>query len=133
MNLRNTVLLAVLAAGVSILTVAPATAAQEKKGEKGPDPFAGPFTNLKILKPEQVEPTMRAARAGVGACTLCHDRANWADDSKPEKVTARMMISLVRDINSKFADGKAHVSCYTCHRGEEMPLMAAPPAAAPAR
>jgi hypothetical protein len=32
------------------------------------------------------------------------------------------------DINSRFNDGKAHVSCYTCHRGDTEPKMA-PPAA----
>ena len=123
---RNSVLLAILAAAALVSTFTVTISAQEKEVKKGPDPFEGPFTNLKILKPEQVEPTMRAARAAVGACTLCHERGKWADDSKPEKVTARMMISLVRDINSKFADGKAHVTCYTCHRGVEMPLMAPP-------
>jgi hypothetical protein len=38
------------------------------------------------------------------------------------------MIELVRSINPKFPDGKEHVSCYTCHRGAQEPLMA-PPAA----
>jgi hypothetical protein len=41
---------------------------------------------------------------------------------------ARMMISMAKDINSKFPDGKDHVSCFTCHRGSTAPLMA-PPAA----
>ena len=50
-----------------------------------------------------------------------------SSDEKPEKLTARMMFSMVKDINAKFPDGKAHVTCYTCHRGMEMPL-AAPPA-----
>jgi hypothetical protein len=42
---------------------------------------------------------------------------------------------MVDDINSKFPDGKAHVSCYTCHRGAIEPAMIAPPAppAAPAQ
>ena len=101
--------------------------AQEKEAQKGPDPFEGPFTNLKILKPAQVEPMMRAARAGLGQpCSLCHERGKWSDDGKPEKLTARMMIGLVGDINAKFGDGKMHVTCYTCHRGEEMPATTAP-------
>jgi hypothetical protein len=101
--------------------------AQEKEGKKGPNPFAGPFTNLKVLKSEQVQPVMMAARNGLGqACTLCHVAGQWADDSKPDKATALMMISMVGDINAKFGDGKMHVSCYTCHRGEVTPLTAAP-------
>jgi hypothetical protein len=37
-----------------------------------------------------------------------------------------MMFGMVKDINAKFTDGKAHVTCYTCHRGQTMPLMAPP-------
>jgi hypothetical protein len=88
-----------------------------------------PHTNLKVLPDDaNLIPTMRAAAAGLGVmCGFCHadDRAS---DEKQEKLTARMMFSMVKDINSKFTDGKAHVTCYTCHRGAEMPLMA-PPAA----
>jgi hypothetical protein len=38
------------------------------------------------------------------------------------------MITMMREINAKFPDGKEHVTCYTCHRGAEMPLTAAPAA-----
>ena len=116
-----------------------AVSAQEKEGKKGPNPFAGPFKNLKVLKPEQVQPVMVAARTGFGqACTYCHVQGDWADDSNPKKATALMMISMVGDINAKFGDGKMHVTCYTCHRGEVTPPTAPPaaavaPAAAPAR
>jgi hypothetical protein len=34
----------------------------------------------------------------------------------------------VNDINTKFPDGKVHVTCYTCHAGKEHPLTAPPPA-----
>jgi hypothetical protein len=48
------------------------------------------------------------------------------------------MMRMAADINTKFPDGKAHVSCYTCHRGATTPAMAPPadaaaPAAAPAK
>jgi hypothetical protein len=35
----------------------------------------------------------------------------------------------VNDDNAMFADGKVHVTCYTCHRGKNMPETAPPPAA----
>ena len=35
-------------------------------------------------------------------------------------------MKMVGDINKNFPDGKEHVSCYTCHRGAEMPLTAPP-------
>jgi hypothetical protein len=40
-------------------------------------------------------------------------------------------LMMARDINSKFPDGKRHVSCYTCHRGATEP--ATEPPAAPAQ
>jgi hypothetical protein len=97
----------------------------QEPAKKGP---AGPPKNLKVLPAENLIPTMRAAAAGLGVmCGFCHveDRSS---DEKPEKLTARMMFAMVKDINSKFPDGKAHVTCYTCHRGAQEPLTA-PPAA----
>lgn len=100
--------------------------AQEKKG---PSPFAGPFKNLKVLKPEQVQPVMVAARVGLGVmCNFCHVQGEWASDDNPKKATGLMMIEMVGQINTKFADGKMHVTCYTCHRGESESKTAPPPA-----
>jgi len=104
--------------------------AQEKEGKKGPNPFAGPYKNLKMLKPEQVQPAMMAARTGFGqACTYCHVQGDWASDDNPKKAASLMMFALSDEANAKFpADGKRHVTCYTCHRGEITPLIAAPSA-----
>jgi Photosynthetic reaction centre cytochrome C subunit len=106
-----------------------ALSAQDGRGGgRGRGPQAPP-KNLKVLPADaNLIPTMRAAAAGLGVmCTFCHveDRSS---DEKPEKLTARMMFQMVADINSKFPDGKVHVTCYTCHRGAEMPLTAAPAA-----
>jgi len=101
--------------------------AQDGRG-RGRGPQAPP-KNLKVLTPEELAAgAMRGAATGLGVmCTFCHveDRSS---DEKPEKLTARMMFAMVKDINSKFPDGKAHVTCYTCHRGQQEPLTA-PPAA----
>ena len=85
--------------------------------------------NLKVLsEAEFAQGAMRNAATGLGVmCDYCHvqDRSS---DEKPTKLTARVMFQMVKDINAKFPDGKTHVTCYTCHRGAEMPLTA-PPAA----
>ena len=110
-----------LALMMTTLTVS----AQEKKG--GPP---GPPKNLKVLPADtDIRATMAAYRAGLGVmCTYCHAQGDFASDEVPKKNIARGMIRMVNDLNSRFPDGKAHVSCYTCHRGAEEPLMA-PPAA----
>lgn len=107
--------------------------AQEKKG---PNPFAEP-KNLQVVKGDDVKnlrPIMLSFRAGLGVqCTFCHVEGNFASDDNPKKNIARGMMRMVDEISTKFPqDGKRHVTCYTCHRGAEMPLTA-PPAAAPAQ
>jgi photosynthetic reaction center cytochrome c subunit len=56
-------------------------------------------------------------------CAYCHNLENLADDSKYTKVVARRMLQMTQTIN---ADWKPHVAetgvtCYTCHRGENIP------------
>ena len=104
--------------------------AQDKEKKKGPSPFASP-KNLKILPTEGLQPAMAGFNAGLGVmCTFCHVQGDFPSDDNPKKNIARAMIRMAADINSRFNDGKAHVSCYTCHRGENEPKMT-PPAAAP--
>ncbi|HVT94567.1 MAG TPA: c-type cytochrome [Bryobacteraceae bacterium] len=83
--------------------------------------------NLKLLKPDEVMPTMHAFRIALGEkCSFCHVDGDFASDANPHKEIARKMIVLARDINAKFPDGKTHVTCYTCHRGNEHPATAPP-------
>jgi photosynthetic reaction center cytochrome c subunit len=94
------------------------------KGGKG-----GPPKNLKILTPENYMDNMRAfvpalGLADKGGCNFCHVADDRSADTKQEKVMARMMIGMVNEINAKFPDGKTHVTCFTCHRGNTTPATA---------
>jgi photosynthetic reaction center cytochrome c subunit len=86
--------------------------------------------NLKVLTPEtyRAQMTLYVTDLGLadkGGCNFCHDSAAGKDsDANPKKLTARMMITMVKQINSNFPDGKEHVTCYTCHRGSPEPLTA---------
>jgi Photosynthetic reaction centre cytochrome C subunit len=85
------------------------------------------FKNLQVLKPTDIRSGMGAAVQGLGVqCSECHVQGDNSLDDKPAKVIARKMFAMTAEINSKFPDGKAHVSCYTCHRGEKSPAMAPP-------
>jgi hypothetical protein len=87
--------------------------------------------NLKILKPEEVQPAMQSYTVALGVkCTFCHVQGNM--DDNPHKQIARNMIAMTRELNTQLAsngDEKTRVSCYTCHRGAEHPAIAPPVAA----
>jgi len=94
--------------------------------------------NLQVLPKDftnqQVTAVMRTFTAGLGVqCNYCHvqDRSS---DEMPHKVTARKMLAMEMAINTQFLKdvgepapaGQNKVTCYTCHRGTEKPLTAAP-------
>ena len=104
-------------------------AAQEKQEEtkrQVPNP-----TNLKVLKAStgaEVRQIMRTFTAGLGVqCSYCHVQGNFVSDDNPKKEVARHMIQMTTNINSNFHDGKMHVTCFTCHRGEAEPKTAPEP------
>jgi hypothetical protein len=115
---------------LTAMTVA-AQDAPKQGGGRGPQ---APHKNLKVLKEDQLRPVMGGMQAALGQrCNFCHVQGDNASDENPKKLVARMMMEMVNDINAKFPDGKVHVSCYTCHRGKNMPDMVPPPAAPPAQ
>jgi hypothetical protein len=130
-----------------------------------PDPV-----NLKVLpkniSKDDLVRTMRGFTAGLGVrCAFCHkgeegqplDTYDFMSDAKPQKETARKMLTMVAAINRDYlkgvtverdetaeAEGKevaegheagekaeapeqARVTCYTCHRGQAHPVMMPPP------
>jgi photosynthetic reaction center cytochrome c subunit len=94
-----------------------------------------PHKNLKILPDEDLMNVMRTYVTSLGLgrnCQFCHAQGDFAADTNPKKDIARKMIKMVNDNNAMFADGKVHVTCYTCHRGKNMPESTPPAAAAPA-
>ena len=83
--------------------------------------------NLKVLTAENVEITMQNITFALGLrCIDCHEVNDFSLDTKPQKLKARMMLEMVRDINAKFGDGKTHVTCWTCHRASTQPQVAKP-------
>ena len=56
-------------------------------------------------------------------CAFCHNTANMADDGLFTKVVSRRMIQMVQHINANWKDhvGNVGVTCYTCHRGLNIP------------
>ena len=119
---------------LSIVLLGSAWAQQPSPEAAKPKPIPEP-KNLKVLKvsASEILPLMKAYSLSLGVrCTFCHVQGNFASDENPHKEIARMMIGMTQEINAKFEGDKAHVSCYTCHRGETEPKLTAPAPAAPA-
>lgn len=124
----------------------PPAAAQHEGGEHHwtmPAP-----TNLQVLPKnltaEQVHEIMHKWAGSLGAnCSTCHavdpNRTgpngrpvlNFADDSKPEKRTARLMYKMTENINENYIsmveNSGQPVTCGTCHRGHVTPEPFIPP------
>ena len=49
----------------------------------------------------------------------------WEDDT-PRKRTARRMVQMVATINRDNFNGRQVVTCWTCHRGSQAPLVTPP-------
>lgn len=99
-------------------------------------------TNLKVLPRDmtgdQVHDLMHDWEADLGVtCKTCHTenpkdigpngrpRLNYADDSKQEKQSARLMYRMLDEINSnyvaKIEGSGVPVTCGTCHQGHLNP------------
>src|SRR5262250_4003997 len=88
------------------------------------------FKNVQVLKGipvNQFMETMGFFAASLGLnCVYCHtsqsleDWDHFADDI-PRKRMARNMIMMVNDINKTKFGGRRALTCYSCHRGAEVP------------
>jgi len=100
--------------------------------DKGAHP---PPKNLQVLTVDELHSGVmqKYATALGGKCGMCHVQGDFASDANEHKGIARKMITMTKEINAKFPDGKEHVTCYTCHRGTHEPAMAPPAETKPAQ
>jgi hypothetical protein len=105
--------------------------ASQQTGQQSEKTIDQAQKNIQVLKglPEsQLIPMMNLMSASLGVrCNYCHVNKggdNWAFDSddKPEKNTAREMITMVFSINKANFRGNTEVGCFTCHRGHTGPV-----------
>ena len=88
------------------------------------------FKNVQVLKGipvNQFMDTMGFFAAAIGEnCTGCHvaesrqDQSKFADDV-PRKRMARNMIVMVNNFNKSGFGGRRAITCWTCHRGTQVP------------
>jgi Photosynthetic reaction centre cytochrome C subunit len=137
----------VIAAAVATLTVLSPSALLGQEAPPAPGATHQPMmmpkpVNLKVLpkdiSSEQLMKIMFGFNQALGVkCTFCHaqeagaNHPNFASDAKPEKSTARTMISMTNEINAKYMsqihdpdamEEQKTLACSTCHKGHNMPI-----------
>jgi hypothetical protein len=134
MRLNDLLLIAasVTFAGAIVSAQAPQTA------PGGGQPAPPPMTNLQVFPKDtprpQVVTVMQGFTQALGVrCEYCHVddpavKVDMASDEKQPKKTARAMMLMTRDINTKIpeatgksAESATRVACVTCHRGVAIP------------
>jgi hypothetical protein len=89
------------------------------------------FKNIQALKGISAADfmgTMGIMTAALGFdCSECHaaagtDKVDWAADT-PRKLIARRMVNMVTAINQNNFAGRQLVTCWTCHRGRDKPVV----------
>jgi photosynthetic reaction center cytochrome c subunit len=89
------------------------------------------FKNVQVLKGIPVDDFLETMGIMAAAlqfdCSDCHvgagtDKVDWAADT-PRKRTARRMVTMVATINRDNFGGRQMVTCWTCHRNRDKPLV----------
>ena len=113
-----------LIASVAVFALAVGLGAQSEQVPK--DKTAGQYyKNIQVLKDvpaSDLLPGMRYITTALGVrCDYCHVNP-FDKDAKPEKETARRMMTMLTAINANNFSGRPEVSCYTCHQGHHSPI-----------
>jgi photosynthetic reaction center cytochrome c subunit len=89
------------------------------------------FKNVQVLKDIAVDDFIETMGLMTAAlqfdCSDCHvgagtNHVDWAADT-PRKVMARKMVTMVARINKENFGGRQVVTCWTCHRNRDRPLV----------
>lgn len=89
------------------------------------------FKNIQVLRGIPVDDflgTMGIMAAALQYdCSDCHvaagtEKVDWAADT-PRKQMARLMVTMVATINKNHFGGRQLVTCWTCHRNRDKPLV----------
>jgi len=102
-----------------------------------PEKMQNPKVLPKFTTTDELRATMFGFSAALGVnCVHCHVAENWRDfstydfasDANKNKISARTMMQMVREINEKqltkitgHKTSSLSVECMTCHQGKEKP------------
>jgi photosynthetic reaction center cytochrome c subunit len=100
---------------------------QAPRTPQAPQTAPAKAKNLQVLDPNTplavVDADMKTMAAGLGVeCSFCHVPGAYEKDDVDMKLVARRMMRMVNAMNDGYFSGRAEISCYTCHRGQRLPL-----------
>jgi photosynthetic reaction center cytochrome c subunit len=110
--------------GLVLLTAGLASAQGVSPGSEGKtaEQVYKNITALQGTPANELNQSMHLMKGALGVdCLYCHIEREWEKDVKPPKQVARMMISMMMDINKRQFGGRQVVTCYTCHNGRPTP------------
>jgi len=116
-------------AGWAVMGLLAAISATAQQTEKSPM-VEDVFKNVQVMKGIPVNEfmeTMGFFSAALGLnCTGCHVAESLQDQSKfaedvPRKRMSRVMITMVNNFNKTGFSGRRALTCWTCHRGTQVP------------
>jgi photosynthetic reaction center cytochrome c subunit len=120
-----------LACAAFVAIIGVASAAAQTASQDKPVFADQVFKNVQVLKGIPVDDFLQTMGIMAAAlqfdCSDCHagagtDRVDWAADT-PRKRTARAMVLMVTNINRTNFGGRQLVTCWTCHRNRDKPLV----------
>src|SRR5437899_907785 len=123
----------ILAAGgiVVVGLISAALAGAQAPAQQAPLLSEQVFKNIQVLKGIPVDDFLQTMGIMAAAlqfdCSDCHvgagtDKVDWAADT-PRKRMARTMVNMVATINKTNFGGRQMVTCWTCHRNRDKPLV----------
>src|SRR5690349_1931103 len=119
------------ASGITLALIGIGLAAAQTASQEKPLLAEQAFKNIQALKGIPVDDFMETMGIMAASldfdCSDCHvgagtDQVDWPADT-PRKVMARIMINMVANINKNYFAGHQVVTCWTCHRNRDKPLV----------
>jgi photosynthetic reaction center cytochrome c subunit len=116
---------------VVVALIVTAFAATQLASQEKPVLAEQAFKNVQVLKGIPVDDFLETMGIMAAAlqfdCSDCHvgagtDKVDWAADT-PRKRMARNMVNMVATINRTNFGGRQLVTCWTCHRNRDKPLV----------
>jgi Photosynthetic reaction centre cytochrome C subunit len=124
--IRARVLLSFAAAFLYGRGAARQTAPPELREDQPAETVFKNIQSLKGMRAGDLQGAMSFIASSLNVdCDHCHVQ-DFSKDERKEKLRAREMIRMVRQINEESFQGKNTVNCFTCHQGHREPIAVAP-------